>query len=170
MNGQRLGIVPVLLLVAFFSWLAPASLQAAEEVLVKDPVDLLDGLEKRRKELDERAKWVTMRETELEQLEKRLSNRIKQLEALRDAIRKDLEQEKNIDGKNIARLAKIYTGMKPKLAAAALEKMDQPTVIKVFKVMRERVAAKILGKMDKRTAVRLSNELGMPIAEKRRRR
>ncbi len=170
MNEQRLGFGSLLLLALLFGWLAPAPLHAAEEVLAKDPVDLLAGLEKRRIELDERAKWVALRETELKQLEARLSKRIEMLEKLRDSIQKNLDQEGNIDKENIDRLAKIYTGMKSKRAAAVMQKMDQATVIKVFKVMRERVTAKILGRMDSHNAVKLANELGMPIAEKRRSR
>ncbi|MBF0180466.1 MAG: hypothetical protein HQM03_10635 [Magnetococcales bacterium] len=135
--------------------------------LAKDPIALLEILEKRRADLDEREKWLEVREADLKRLEEKLGKRITALEQLRDAIRADVAQEKDQDDANIKRLAKIYAGMKPKAAASSLMAMDRETAVKALRAVPEKVAAKILSKMDVKEAVQISEALGMPIAQKR---
>ncbi|MBF0108584.1 MAG: hypothetical protein HQL76_05360 [Magnetococcales bacterium] len=135
----------------------------------QDPLHLLDLLEKRRLLLEEQTRRMEVREGDLKRLEEKLAGRIEALEKLRDAIRGDLEREKQFDDVNIARLGKIYTSMKPGAAAEGLKTLDPDTAVKVLKVMPEKVVAKILNKMDPLSAGRLADELGMPLADKRRR-
>lgn len=137
--------------------------------MVKDPLELLETLEKRRLLLDERDKKLEIREQDLKRLEENLAARIESMEKLRDAIRGDLEKEKKFDETNIARLGKIYTSMKPGAAAEGLKALDQDTAVKVLRVMPEKVVAKILNKMDTQSAGKLADELSMPIGDKRRR-
>ncbi|MBF0186030.1 MAG: hypothetical protein HQM06_16795 [Magnetococcales bacterium] len=136
-------------------------------VSIGDPAALLNDLEKRRIELEKRAKWLDLREADLKRLEEKLSKRVASLEALRNEIRANLEKEKVMDDANITRLAKILSGMKAKAAADGLKAMDRDTAVLVLKVMKEKVAAKILSKMDNEQAVQLANELGIPMAEKK---
>lgn len=148
--------------------LGVSSLWAANpEPQFSDPVGLLKSLEERRVVLDKRAKWLDLREADLKRLEKKLAERIKALEGLRATISEDLLREKSVDDKNIARLAKIFSGMKTKAAALGLKSMDRDTAILVLKVMSEKVAAKILSKMDSSEAVKLADELGLPLAQRR---
>ncbi|MBF0138642.1 MAG: hypothetical protein HQL74_00020 [Magnetococcales bacterium] len=135
----------------------------------QDPLHLLESIEKRRTQLDEQAKKLEIREQDLKRLEERLASRIEAMEKLRDTIRGDLEKEKQSDDSNITRLGKIYSSMKPNAAAEGLKALDQETAVKVLKVMPEKVVAKILNKMDVLSAGKLADELGMPIADKRRR-
>lgn len=144
----------------------PADVQSQDPP--RDPMLLLEHLEKRRLELDEREKWLEMRQVELARLEAKLKKRIEALENLRKVIEDGLNKEKELDDANIARLAKIYSGMKAKVAAARLRSLDRPTAIKILKVMREKTTAKILGKMPSMDAVKLSDALGVPVAERRR--
>ncbi|WP_130472081.1 MotE family protein [Candidatus Magnetaquicoccus inordinatus] len=134
---------------------------------IGDPASLLNDLEKRRVELEKRAKWLDLREADLKRLEEKLAKRVASLEALRNEIRANLEKEKVVDDANITRLAKILSGMKAKAAAEGLKSMDRDTAVLVLKVMKEKVAAKILNKMDNEQAVQLANELGIPMAEKK---
>ncbi|MBF0116876.1 MAG: hypothetical protein HQM04_17760 [Magnetococcales bacterium] len=136
-------------------------------VAIGDPAGLLNDLEKRRVELEKRAKWLDLREADLKRLEEKLAKRVASLEALRNEIRANLEKEKVVDDANISRLAKILSGMKAKAAADGLKAMDRETAVLVLKVMKEKVAAKILSKMDNEQAVQLANELGIPMAEKK---
>ncbi len=138
--------------------------------LISDPLRLLEFLEGRKKTLDKRAEMLELREQDLQRLEVKLQKRIASLEKLRTVIQRDLKKEKEIDTKNIARLAKIYGSMKVKAAAAGLQSIDQDIAVKVLKVMSEKTAGKILGKMKGGNAVVLANELGMSIPDKRRRR
>ncbi|MBF0429204.1 MAG: hypothetical protein HQL94_09800 [Magnetococcales bacterium] len=165
-------ILVVLIAGAFPAWVAESEEKAKPAKvmdigLAKDPIGLLDAMEKRRLAQDERDKLLEIREADLKRLEEKMNKRITALEQLRDAIREDLVQEKNLDDANIKRLAKIFVSMKPKAAAASLMAMDRETAVKALKVVPEKVAAKILGKMDVREAVQLSEAIGVPIAAKR---
>ncbi|MEO5334492.1 MAG: hypothetical protein H7839_20950 [Magnetococcus sp. YQC-5] len=165
-------VLALLIAGAFPAWVAEREEKAKVAKVVdiggaKDPIGLLDVLEKRRLDLDEREKLLEIREVDLKRLEEKLSKRIAALEQLRDTIRTDLLEEKNLDDANIKRLAKIFAGMKPKAAAFSLMAMDRETAVKTLKVVPEKVAAKILSKMDVREAVQLSEALGIPIANKR---
>ncbi|MEO5341042.1 MAG: hypothetical protein H7837_11105 [Magnetococcus sp. MYC-9] len=134
---------------------------------IGDPAQLLNSLEQRRLELERRAKWLDLREADLKRLEEKLAKRIGALESLRGEIRASLEKEKVVDDANVARLAKILSGMKVKAAADGLKSMDRETAVLVLKVMKEKVAAKILSKMDNEQAAQLANELGIPMADKK---
>ncbi len=153
--------------------LNPVSAQAEDPIdaveALADPLKLLKSLEERRMDLDDREEKLSIREEDLARLEKKLAERIKSLEELRDVIQRDLTKEKEIDTANIARLAKIYTNMKVKAAAAGLQSIDKDIAVKVLKVMSEKTAGKIIGKMKGNSASVLANELGMSISEKRRR-
>ena len=135
---------------------------------IGDPAELLNSLQKRRIELEQRAKWLDLREADLKRLEAKLAKRITSLEGLRGEIRESLDKEKVLDDANIARLSKIFSSMKVKAAAEGLRAMDRQTAVLVLKVMKEKVAAKILSKMATRAAVQLANELGIPMEEKKR--
>jgi flagellar motility protein MotE (MotC chaperone) len=137
--------------------------------LINDPLKLLESLEGRRKALDKRASQLEIREQDLLRLEDKLAKRIASLEKLRKVIQRDLTKEKEINTKNIARLAKIYGSMKVKSAALGLQSIDQDIAVKVLKVMSEKTAGKILGKMKGGNAVVLANELGISIGERRSR-
>ncbi|NGZ07360.1 MAG: hypothetical protein G8237_13505 [Magnetococcales bacterium] len=141
--------------------------KAVDFGLAKDPIALLESLEKRRVALDDREKLLEIREADLKRLEEKMGKRISALEALRDTIRADLAREKETDDANIKRLAKIYAGMKPKAAASSLMAMDRETAVKALKAIPEKVAAKILSRMDIADAVQLSEAIGVPIAAKR---
>lgn len=135
---------------------------------VADPANLLNSLEQRRLEMEKRAKWLDLREADLKRLEEKLAKRIASLETLREEMRANLDKEKVVDDANVARLAKILSGMKVKAAADGLKSMDRETAVLVLKVMKEKVAAKILSKMDSEQAAQLANDLGIPMAEKTR--
>jgi len=137
--------------------------------VVQDPLRLLESLEKRRIQLDEQAKKLEIREQDLKRLEEKLAGRIDAMEKLRDSIRGDLEREKQLDDTSVSRLGRIYSKMKPGAAAEGLKSLDQEVAVQVMRVMPEKLVAKILNKMDPLSAGRLADELGMPIADKRRR-
>jgi flagellar motility protein MotE (MotC chaperone) len=136
---------------------------------LRDPLQLLEALEKRRLELDQRARLVEGREEELRQLESRLSKRVDALQELRAAMQKDLAQEKNNNDSNIVRVARIFTSMKAQAAAERLSAMDHGMAVLILKNMKEKSAAKVLAKMDLQTASALSEDVGISMADKRRR-
>jgi flagellar motility protein MotE (MotC chaperone) len=174
LNKQRLDLDFVvcskfLLLASLFLMLMHPGVARSQEGpgLINDPLKLLESLEGRRKALDKRAEQLEIREQDLQRLEDKLAKRIASLEKLREVIQRDLAKEKEINTKNIARLAKIYGSMKVKAAALGLQSIDQDIAVKVLKVMSEKTSGKILGKMKGGNAVVLANELGVSIGERR---
>ncbi|MBF0214073.1 MAG: hypothetical protein HQM00_11020 [Magnetococcales bacterium] len=165
-------VLVVLLAGAVPAWVAEQeekskSAKMTDFGLAKDPIALLEALEKRRLALEDREKLMEIREADLKRLEEKMGKRISALELLRENIRADLSREKELDDANIKRLAKIYSGMKPKAAAASLMAMDRDTAVKALRAIPEKVAAKILSRMDVPDAVQLSEAIGVPISAKR---
>jgi hypothetical protein len=60
----------------------------------------------------------------------------------------------------VKRLARIYEGMRPKEAAAVLEKIERPLATQVLHGVKERQAAKILAAMNPAVAAELTHLLG----------
>ncbi|MBF0611244.1 MAG: hypothetical protein G8345_15605 [Magnetococcales bacterium] len=150
-------------------WLAPMPLLASDVTdPLKDPLQLLEILEKRRKECEERTKQLDFREEELKRLEEKIEKRVGVLESLRMQIQTDMSKEQKVDDENINRLAKIYSGMKPKVAADQLKSMEQKIVLRILRAMGEKQAAKILNRMEPEAATPLTEALGLPLADKRR--
>ncbi|MBF0124323.1 MAG: hypothetical protein HQL60_03170 [Magnetococcales bacterium] len=166
MNSRVAWLIGLLVMVGVLgSWV---DVRAADNA-IKDPMQLLESLERRRVELDGRNKVLDRREQELKQLEERLNKRVEALQSLRELIQKDMSDEKNIDDSNIKRLAKIFSSMKPQEAAQRLMALDHKMAVRVLKTMREKSAAKVLGKMESQQATSLSEDVGLSLAERRRR-
>ncbi|MBF0158206.1 MAG: hypothetical protein HQL58_01660 [Magnetococcales bacterium] len=166
MNSRRLWLGALFLIGVL--WGGCLEVMAADSA-AKDPMQLLESLERRRVELDERNKVLDRREQELQQLEGRLNKRVEALQSLRELIQKDMSDEKNVDDGNIKRLAKIFSSMKPQEAAQRLMALEHKMAVRVLKAMREKSAAKVLGKMDAQQATTLSEDVGLSLAERRRR-
>ena len=60
----------------------------------------------------------------------------------------------------VKRLARMYEGMRPKEAAAVLEKIERPLATQVLQEVKERQAAKILAAMNPSVAAELTRLLG----------
>jgi hypothetical protein len=63
-------------------------------------------------------------------------------------------------GAQVKRLARMYEGMRPKEAAAVMEKLDRSLAALVLTEIRERQAAKILGAMSPAAAADLTRMVG----------
>jgi hypothetical protein len=63
-------------------------------------------------------------------------------------------------GTQVKRLARMYEGMRPKEAAAVMEKLDRTLAALVLTEIRERQAAKILGAMSPAAAADLTRMVG----------
>jgi len=108
--------------------------------------------ERRLRELEERLK----KEREL------LSAEGRQLAQLKATIEKLLEQETAKEEARLQHLANLYARMRPKEAAAAIEKMDRAFAARILALIGERQAAKILEALNSTTAADLSHRLSTP--------
>ncbi|MEG3641178.1 MotE family protein [Magnetococcus sp. PR-3] len=168
MNGIKR--VMAMAVMAFGLMVSPVMAAQDQNGAPRDPVDLLKTLEKRQVSLEARAKALDLKEQEIKRMGEMVDKRLKALTALREEVRQDILEEKNINTENIARLARIYSAMKPKVAAKQLKDLERTTAVKILKVLKEKVAAKIFDKMDPMEAVPLADAIGMTLQERRMRR
>ena len=128
--------------------------------------ELRDGLQAKKEELD-------ARERRLASLEKDLDQKRQDIEKVKRAVDKgwqelkkakaELERDKvvfrDVETRNIKKMAKVYDKMKPDKAAQGLKNVDEDTAVKLLSVMTERTAAKVLEAMEPTDAGKISEKL-----------
>ncbi len=119
-----------------------------------------------REQLARRARLVAAdREAALALLEKvetrieALDARIRRLEALRDELRRLVGTLDEREERRLARLVKIYEGMKPKKAAAIFDRLEMETLLPIAARMRPARLALVLQAMDPERARELTRRL-----------
>lgn len=120
---------------------------------------LLESLSKRRKELDDWANTIAMKESVLNATEKKINSKMEEMKKLQTEITGLLEQYKAKEEEKNRRLVKIYEGMKPADAAKIIENMDMAIQLQIAGGMKEDAAAKIFAKMDPVKAKDLTTKL-----------
>ncbi len=130
---------------------AEAISQAERETLL--------SLRKIRDALDVRQAALEERQKAAESSEKKLRERLSDLQALEARIKDMLVQEKSINTKKIKRLTAVYEGMKADRAAPVIERMDLSIVVRMFSRMDEKKVGKILSFLPPEKAVKISQAL-----------
>lgn len=110
--------------------------------------ELLEGLAKRREELQQWSESISMRENVLNATEMKINQKIADLKALEKRVSNLLAQYNEKEDAKIRSLVKIYESMKPKDAAAIFNDLEMDTLLAVIDAMSERRAAPILAKLD----------------------
>lgn len=121
--------------------------------------DLLQQLSTRRDALDERERSIEQREALLSVAERRVEEKVAELEALRSEIevllhRADSQSEEQLKG-----LAGIYEAMRPADAAAIFNGLDLEVLIAVLERMRGQKSAAVLAGMNPERARLVTTEL-----------
>ncbi len=136
--------------------------------LTDEEIDLLQMLAERRTEIDRREAELDQRGTLLEAAERRIDEKIGELESLRKTIEELLIQRDEQEETQLNSLVKIYESMKPKDAARIFEELDMAVLLDVIERMKERKTAPILARMNPRRAKAITIELaqrrGLPTA------
>ena len=110
--------------------------------------ELLQHFADRRAEIDRRSREVEQREALLIAAERRIDQKITELERVRSDIQKLMQQGDARQAAQLDSLVKIYETMKPKEAARIFEEMDMPVLLGVVERMKEQKTAPILAAMD----------------------
>jgi flagellar motility protein MotE (MotC chaperone) len=132
--------------------------------LSQSEIALLEALSNRRKELDAREKKADLRLTLLKAAEKRIDDKIRKLEKIRDEIELRTGQQKKLRDGKFKKLVSIYEGMKPKEAARIFSRLDGKVVLQVAERIAPRKMSAILAKMDADAAERLTIQLAAKAA------
>jgi flagellar motility protein MotE (MotC chaperone) len=121
-------------------------------------VELLQGLSKRRTELDERAEQLDRRELLLKAAEQRVQEKIDKLQQMQVQVDKALGKVDEQEDERLKSLVHIYENMKPQEAARILEQLDMTVLLHVLTRMKDQKTGPILASMppDKARAVTLA--------------
>lgn len=122
-------------------------------------MELFEDLKKRRKELEEQKRELSVREALLKTAEQELDQKYNELVSLKSEIEDLLVQQSDEEQKRIASLVKIYEGMKPKDAARIFNTLDLDILLSVVSQMSERKSAPIIASMSPERARTLTTML-----------
>ncbi|WP_042704113.1 MotE family protein [Azospirillum sp. B506] len=130
----------------------PANAPAANAPLAPlGPIDnqeLLQHFADRRAEIERRTKEMEQREALLAAAEKRIDQKVAEMEKTKSDIQKLMAQGDEKQSAQLDSLVKIYETMKPKEAARIFEELDMPVLLGVIQKMKEQKTAPILAAMD----------------------
>lgn len=122
-------------------------------------VELLQSLSKRREELERWENNIQIKEAMLDATQKRIDDKIKQIEAMKKQVATLLAQYNTQEDAKIHSLVKIYENMKPVEAARIFDEVEMPILLLVIDAMAEKKAAPILAAMTPQKAKQLTVEL-----------
>ncbi len=130
---------------------APAPAAGAAPLAPLGPIndqELLQHFAERRAEIERRTKEMEQREALLAAAEKRIDQKVGEMEKVRADIQKLMNQGDEKQSTQLESLVKIYETMKPKEAARIFEELDMPVLLGVIQRMKEQKTAPILAAMD----------------------
>ncbi len=122
-------------------------------------IKLLFELSERRRVIDQREHTLLEREKSLQAFEVALKEKNTQLIALKGEIERLLERFNQRTKQEAITLRNIYSGMKPKAAAAIFNQLDIDTLVAVISGMKPRDTAPIIAAMNIEKARSLTTEL-----------
>ena len=116
----------------------------------------MDLAERKERQVDERTAQLAKREEQLKSLEKSIEDKISKLEDERKFIAKTLQQEKDLKGERVDKVAELFDKMEPKKAAPAFEKLDKDLTVALFKKLKQKQITTILENMSPEKSVELT--------------
>jgi flagellar motility protein MotE (MotC chaperone) len=126
--------------------------ETIDDHLSSTQIELLQKLADRRDELDRWEKDIELKENVLRATEKRLNDKIVQIQAMESEVSTMLALYNEKEDTKIRSLVKIYENMKPKDAARIFDEVEMPVLLLVIDKMTEKKVAPILAEMDPKKA------------------
>jgi flagellar motility protein MotE (MotC chaperone) len=120
---------------------------------------ILERLQGRREQLDERSRALELRENLLKAAEKRVEARVAELRDLEAKIKGAEAQRDQEEAARFKGIVAMYESMKPKDAARIFDRLDLNILVDVSTKMKPATMAAILAQMSPETAERLTVEL-----------
>ena len=124
-----------------------------------EEMELITQLRQRRETLESRSTSLDIQEKLLESTEKRINEKIGQLEVLEDRIKSHLRLFEEKETEQLQSIVSIYETMKPKEAAPRFEALSLQTQLDLVQLMNPRKVAALMEKMTPRKASLLTTEL-----------
>jgi flagellar motility protein MotE (MotC chaperone) len=120
---------------------------------------ILERLQARRQELEQRAREIEIRESLLKSAEKRIEGRVDEMKATEARITTATGQKAEDDAARFKGIITMYEGMKPKDAAKVFDRLEMSVLYDIASKIAPRKMSDILGLMQPESAERLTVEL-----------
>jgi len=127
---------------------------------------ILESLQKRRAELEARARELDIREDLLRAAEKRVGGRVDELKELEARVDTAMQQKDEGEATRFKNVVTMYENMKAKDAAKIFDGLDIKVLLDVSREINPRRMSDILAQMTPEHAQRLTAELAMRSAQK----
>jgi flagellar motility protein MotE (MotC chaperone) len=116
----------------------------------------MDMAERKERQISDRSAQLSKREEQLKSLEKSIEEKLQKLDEERKFIAKTIQQEKDLKGERLDKIAELYDKMDPKKAAPAFEKLDKDLTVALFKKLKQKQVTTILEAMPPEKSVELT--------------
>jgi len=120
---------------------------------------ILERLQARRQELDARARELDIRESLIQNAEKRMDARLDELKQVEDRIKVEMQEKDDAEAARLKGLVTMYESMKPRDAAKIFNGLDSAVLLGVVSAINPRQMSEILAQMAPDVAQRLTVEL-----------
>ena len=120
---------------------------------------VLESLQKRREQLDARARDLDMRESLLKAAEQRVSSKVAELKDVEAKVKSAEGNRDKAEARHFQDIIAMYENMKPKDAARIFSRLDMSILVEVSTKMKPRTMSAILAQMSPDAAERLTVEL-----------
>jgi flagellar motility protein MotE (MotC chaperone) len=120
---------------------------------------ILERLQARRQELDTRARELDIRESLIQNAEKRMDAHLDELKQVEARIKVETQQKDDAEVARLKGLVTMYENMKPRDAAKIFNGLDSAVLLEVVSSINPRTMAEILAQMSPDVAQRLTVEL-----------
>ncbi|WP_084536650.1 MotE family protein [Azospirillum halopraeferens] len=137
----------------------PRPPSSAEPLGPVNAQEVLQALAERRADIERRTREMEQREALLAAAEKRIDQKLQEMEKVRTDIQGLLRIGDERQSAQLDSLVKIYETMKPKEAARIFEELDMPVLLDVIQRMKESKTAPILAAMDPSRAKEVTSAL-----------
>ena len=120
---------------------------------------ILERLQARRQELEQRAREVDIRESLLKAAEKRIASKVEEAKANDAQASAAAAKKAEADAARFKGIVTMYENMKPKDAAKVFDRLDMSVLYEIASQIQPRKMSDILGLMQPEAAERLTVEL-----------
>ena len=120
---------------------------------------ILERLQARRQELEQRAREIEIRESLLKSAEKRIEGRVDEMKATEAKISTATGQKAEQDAARFKSIITMYENMKPKDAAKVFDRLEMSVLYEIASQIAPRKMSDIMGLMSPEAAERLTVEM-----------
>src|SRR5262245_16524508 len=120
---------------------------------------ILERLQTRRQELEQRAREIEIRESLLKAAEKRIESKVEEMKALETKAAGASGQRAEQEAARFKGIITMYESMKPKDAAKVFDRLEMSVLIEIASQIAPRKMSDIMGLMQPEAAERLTVEL-----------